>query len=199
MTLLAYREKHRLVTFHNIHSRKLERQRKIRWRMNQLSRDNSTGWIYPDTSVQKASLICPSGQAVSNVRSKRIYRSSHLRPSLAAACASMPPKAEPRQTRPVTSWKGRVFDFLPCPRYANNNAFAPQTLYDNIPAPRRITLTLPIHSKLKSTPPSVSSTITSWTVCRVIIRINKVRSPHFARQRTPLSGFVSTAKNTPGF
>ena len=70
-----------------------------------------------------------------------------------------PPKAEPRHTRPVTSWNGRVL--ISCPAPATPMiTLSPQPLWQHSSA-ARITFTLPMHSKLKSTPPSVSSTITS--------------------------------------
>src|SRR3981081_2282386 len=67
-----------------------------------------------------------------------------------------PPNAVPFQTRPVTSWNGRVEISLPA------SATPPPT---EPPQPRwqassawRITVVLPVQSKVKSAPPSVSAT-----------------------------------------
>ena len=57
-----------------------------------------------------------------------------------------PPKALPRQTRPVTSWNGRVE--ISCPAAATPMMTeVPQPLWQHSSA-WRITLVLPMHSKL---------------------------------------------------
>ena len=56
-----------------------------------------------------------------------------------------PPKAVPRQTRPVTSWNGRVAISWPAPA-TPMMTLSPQPLWQHSRA-WRITSTLPIHSK----------------------------------------------------
>mmetsp|Transcript_16402 Transcript_16402/g.18241 ORF Transcript_16402/g.18241 Transcript_16402/m.18241 type:complete len:213 (+) Transcript_16402:3-641(+) len=72
----------------------------------------------------------------------------------------VPPKAEPRQLRPVTSWKGRVEISFPAPA-TPMITLVPQPLWQHSSAARMV-WTLPMHSKVKSRPPSVISTSTSW-------------------------------------
>ena len=64
-----------------------------------------------------------------------------------------PPKAEPFHSRPVTSWNGRVEISWPAaatPMITDS----PHPLWQHSSA-ARINCTLPMHSKEKSTPPSV--------------------------------------------
>ena len=56
-----------------------------------------------------------------------------------------PPKAEPFQTRPVTSWNGRVEISSPAPATPMITD-SPQPLWQHSSA-WRMTLTLPMHSK----------------------------------------------------
>jgi hypothetical protein len=57
-----------------------------------------------------------------------------------------PPKALPRQFRPVTSWNGRVAISWPAPA-TPMMTLVPQPLWQHSSA-WRMTLTLPMHSKL---------------------------------------------------
>ena len=56
-----------------------------------------------------------------------------------------PPNAEPRHTRPVTSWNGRVAISSPAPA-TPMMTLSPQPLWQHSSA-WRITWTLPMHSK----------------------------------------------------
>ena len=58
-----------------------------------------------------------------------------------------PPKAVPRQMRPVTSWNGRVEISWPAAGHADDAPLVPQPLWQHSSA-WRITLMLPMHSKL---------------------------------------------------
>ena len=73
-----------------------------------------------------------------------------------------PPKAVPRQLRPVTSWKGRVLISSPAPA-TPMMMLSPQPRWVHSSA-WRITLVLPMHSKLKSAPPPVRSTTACTTL-----------------------------------
>ncbi len=71
----------------------------------------------------------------------------------------VPPKAVPRQARPVTSRKGRAWISSPAPA-TPMTIDCPQPLCAQASA-CPITSTLPMHSKEKSTPPRVISTTAS--------------------------------------
>src|ERR1043166_8287471 len=73
----------------------------------------------------------------------------------------VPPKAVPRQARPVTSRNGRAWISSPAPATPMMIAW-PQPLCAEASA-CPITSTLPMHSKEKSTPPRVISTTASAT------------------------------------
>jgi hypothetical protein len=105
-----------------------------------------------------------------------------------------PPKAVPSHLRPVTSWNGRVLISWPAP------ATPMITLW---PQPRcahssaaRITLTLPMHSKLWSTPQPVISTITCWIGLSWSFGLTQSVAPK-VRARSNLSGLVSMAMMRP--
>src|SRR3954451_15971282 len=101
-----------------------------------------------------------------------------------------PPNAVPFQTRPVTSWNGRVAISLPAsatpimidwpqPRWQHSSAW-------------RITLVLPVASQEKSAPPPVTSTIACTTLSLpTSLGLMKSVMPNFSAMAR-LPGLMST-------
>src|SRR5207248_5092360 len=107
-----------------------------------LIRESGRTWV-----IKSSMLILPS-----------MYQSTILGTSVRPRA---PPNAVPFQTRPVTSWNGRVAISLPA---------SATPITTDTPQPRwqassawRITVVLPVQSKVKSAPPSVSAT-RCWTM-----------------------------------
>src|ERR1700758_1029338 len=100
-----------------------------------------------------------------------------------------PPNALPLQTRPVRSWNGRVAISLPA---------SATPITTDPPQPRwqassawRITVVLPVQSKVKSAPPSVSAT-RCWTMSSLIlVGLTKWVMPNFLPQSS-LESLTST-------
>src|SRR4051812_5035127 len=119
----------------------------------------------PSCIRSKPSLIRSSGSLWVMRSSMLIFPSMYQSTIFGTSVRPLaPPKAVPRHTRPVTSWKGRVAISRP--------ASATPMMIDS-PQPRwqhssawRMVWTLPMHSNEKSAPPPVTSTMASTTLSR---------------------------------
>mmetsp|Transcript_7868 Transcript_7868/g.32513 ORF Transcript_7868/g.32513 Transcript_7868/m.32513 type:complete len:276 (-) Transcript_7868:548-1375(-) len=119
--------------------------------------------LAPSCMRPKARLISLRGRVCvmysSILTSPRMYLSTSLGTSVRDL---KPPKAVPFQTRPVTSWKGRVAISLPAPA-TPMIVLTPQPMWHASSA-ARMTSTLPVQSKVKSRPPWVMATRCCWIV-----------------------------------
>jgi tripartite-type tricarboxylate transporter receptor subunit TctC len=121
--------------------------------------NNTTERIdFPSCIRSNASLILSSGM-VWVIRSSMLILPSMYQSTIFGTSVRprAPPKAVPFQTRPVTSWNGRVAISLPASA-TPMMMLSPQPRWQHSSA-WRITLVLPVQSNEKSAPPPVRSTI----------------------------------------